>query len=162
MTRPVEGSNFISTCWTDIAARGYLVAAVDGGADGFDWAYTVGLHLTTGHPELVLVGLEAAMAGGVLDSVGQRVVDGLELHVDEPVRMGPMTLALRRVDPLWRTDGDWFALGRAVLGSKGLAVLAEESGRPCYLLDQSVHEMLMESLSTRGLPLRAQAQSATA
>jgi hypothetical protein len=120
MTRPVEGSNFISTCWTDIAARGYLVAAVDGGADGFDWAYTVGLHLTTGHPELVLVGLEAAMAGGVLDSVGQRVVDGLELHVDEPVRMGPMTLALRWVDPLWRTDGDWFALGRAVLGSKGL------------------------------------------
>jgi hypothetical protein len=120
MTRPVEGPDFISSCWTDIDARGYLVAAVEGGGDGCDWAYTVGLHLTAGHPELVLVGLDAAMAGGVLDTLGQRVVDGLELHLDEPVRMGPMALGLRWVDLPWRTDGDWFSLGRAVLGSKGL------------------------------------------
>ena len=120
MTRPVEGPDFISNCWTDIAARGYLVAAVEGGADGCDWAYTVGLHLTTGHPELVLVGLEAAMAGGVLDSVGQRVVDGLVLDEDRPFRMGPLHLELRHVDPLWRSHGDWFSLGRTVLGAKGL------------------------------------------
>lgn len=118
---PVHGPDFISSCWNDIEARGFLVAAVEGGAQACDWAYTVGLHLTTGHPELVLVGLDAAMAGGVLDSVGQRVVDGLVLGPDVPLRIGPVVLGLREVDPLWRTHGDWFALGRAVLGRRGLS-----------------------------------------
>jgi hypothetical protein len=118
MTRPVEGPDFISSCWTDIDARGYLVAAVEGGGDGCDWAYTVGLHLTAGHPELVLVGLDAAMAGGVLDTLGQRVVDGLELHVDEPVRMGPMALGLGE-------GGEQNApLGRAVVGGLICATIA--------------------------------------
>ena len=59
--------------------------------------------------------LHLVRAGAVQHAPGR-----LELHVEEPVRIGPMSLALRWVDPLWRTDGDWFALGRAVLGSKGL------------------------------------------
>jgi len=116
----VHGPDFISSCWTDIEARGFLVAAVEGGAEGCDWAYTVGLHLTAGHPELVLVGLDAAMAGGVLDSVGQRVVDGLVLGPGRPLQIGPVELGLRPVDPLWRTHGDWFALGRAVLARRAL------------------------------------------
>jgi hypothetical protein len=98
MTRPVEGPDFISSCWTDIDARGYLVAAVEGGGDGCDWAYTVGLHLTAGHPELVLVGLDAAMAGGVLDTLGQRVVDQFR---DDPSREPggdtEVEMSLRRV-----------------------------------------------------------------
>ncbi|MFM7064582.1 MAG: DUF4262 domain-containing protein [Actinomycetes bacterium] len=116
----MEATDLILTCWTDIDARGFLVAAVEGGAQGCDWAYTVGLHLTTGHPELVLVGLDAAVAGGLLDAVGQRIVDGLVLDPGEPVWVGPVELGVREVDPLWRSHGDWFALGRAVLGRRGL------------------------------------------
>jgi hypothetical protein len=49
-----------------------------------------------------------------------------------------------------------------LLTSHGLAVLSQDDGKPGYLLDQTIHEMLVEPLSTRGLPLRASAQSATA
>ena len=47
-----------------------------------------------------------------------------------------------------------------LLAAKGLAVMAEEDGRRVYLLDQSIHEQLFETLASRGFPLRASAHSA--
>jgi hypothetical protein len=44
-----------------------------------------------------------------------------------------------------------------LLISKRLAILQEDDGKQFYLLDQSIQELLLESLTTRGLPLRASA-----
>jgi hypothetical protein len=44
-----------------------------------------------------------------------------------------------------------------VLVSKGLALIQEDDGKRYYLLDQTIHELLLESLATQGLPLRASA-----
>ena len=44
-----------------------------------------------------------------------------------------------------------------LLVSKHLAILQEDDGKRFYLLDQSIQELLLESLTTRGLPLRASA-----
>jgi hypothetical protein len=42
-----------------------------------------------------------------------------------------------------------------LLGSKGLAVQVQEEGKTYYLLDQQIHEHMLESLANRGLSLRA-------
>jgi hypothetical protein len=42
-----------------------------------------------------------------------------------------------------------------LLEAKGLAVRVQEEGRTWYLLDQQIHEHMVESLATRGLSLRA-------
>ena len=44
-----------------------------------------------------------------------------------------------------------------VLVSKALAMVQDEDGKRFYLLDQTIHELLLESLASRGLPLRASA-----
>lgn len=49
-----------------------------------------------------------------------------------------------------------------LLGARDLAVLSFEEGRSCYILDQSMHEMLMDMITSRSLPLRAKPQNATA
>ena len=49
-----------------------------------------------------------------------------------------------------------------LLTSRGLALVTEEEGRACYVIDQTMHEMLMDMITSRSLPLRAKAQSATA
>ena len=49
-----------------------------------------------------------------------------------------------------------------LLASRELALLSFEEGRSCYILDQSMHAMLMDMVTSRSLPLRARAQSATA
>ena len=46
-----------------------------------------------------------------------------------------------------------------LLVSKGLAMLQEEGGKQFYLLDQAMHELLLESLAAQGLPLRASASA---
>ncbi|MFM7070005.1 MAG: DUF4262 domain-containing protein [Actinomycetes bacterium] len=109
--------NLVESCREELRARGFVVVAVEGERSECDWAYTVGLHRSAGHPELVLVGLDAAMAGGVLDAVGQRVLDGENLLGAPSLRAGPLEFVVHEVDPLWRQCGDWFALGRAVLGA---------------------------------------------
>jgi len=42
-----------------------------------------------------------------------------------------------------------------MLAAKGLAVVVEEDGRRYYMLDQSIHEQLLESLASQEFPLRA-------
>jgi hypothetical protein len=65
----------------------------------------------------------------------------------------PTVRGMARVDPEKLSVGEQhFCL---VLVGKALALIQEEDGKRFYLLDKSIHEMLLECLSTRGLPLRA-------
>ena len=58
-----------------------------------------------------------------------------------------------------RIDADTLSSGEQQLGlilaAKGLAILRDEDGKKYYLLDQGVHERMLETLSDAGFPLRA-------
>jgi hypothetical protein len=115
----VELDDVIEDCRSEIAQGGFTVAAIAGDGGGCDWAYTIGLHRSHGHAELLIVGLEAHLAGAVLHVLGARVAAGERLGPD-PVRLeGGMELRARPVDDLWGARGDWFVLGRAVMDSWG-------------------------------------------
>jgi|ERR1700722_7152756 hypothetical protein len=68
-------------------------------------------------------------------------------------KLTPTVRGMARVDPEKLSGGEQqFCL---VLVGKALALVQEEDGKRFYLLDKSIHEMLLECLATRGLPLRA-------
>lgn len=48
-----------------------------------------------------------------------------------------------------------------LLAAKKLAVVTEEDGRRYYLLEQGIHEQLLESLASQQFPLRASAAAAS-
>jgi len=70
-------------------------------------------------------------------------------------KLTPTLRGMARVEPDKLTVGEQQLC--LVLVSKGLALVQDEDGRRFYLLDHTIHELLLESLSTRGLPLRAAA-----
>lgn len=134
----------------DIAEVGYTVAAVTGDRTGCDWAYSVGLHHTHGHPELIMVGVDAPLAGAIIQALGDRVCAGVDLRDREDVVVGPMALRFQQVDDLFCSQGDWFNLGREVVsgwGERWPATLQvvwaddagrfpQESGDPAWFLRQ--------------------------
>ncbi len=70
-------------------------------------------------------------------------------------KLSPTARGLAQVDAAKLTGGEQQLC--MVLVSKNLALVQEEDGKRFYLLDQSIHELLLEQLATRGLPLRASA-----
>jgi len=117
----VEPADDIEMCRSDIALGGFSVAAIVADETGCDWAYTIGLHQSYGHPELLLVGLEAPIAGAVVEVVARRVAEGFRIGAGDAVALdGGLELRASRVDELWCGMGDWFNLGREVMSSWGL------------------------------------------
>lgn len=68
-------------------------------------------------------------------------------------KLTPTPRGMARVDPATLSGGEQQLC--MVLVSKSLAVVEEEDGKRFYLLDHTIHESLLESLATQGLPLRA-------
>lgn len=117
----MEPADDIEMCRSDIALGGFSVAAIVADETGCDWAYTIGLHQSYGHPELLLVGLEAPIAGAVVEVVARRVAEGFRIGAGDAVALdGGLELRASRVDELWCGMGDWFNLGREVMSSWGL------------------------------------------
>jgi hypothetical protein len=85
-------------------------------------------------------------------------LDGLDEQIFVRGFLTKLTPALRgmaRVEPEKLTVGEQQLC--LILVSKGLALVQDEDAKRFYLLDPALHELLMECLSTRGLPLRASA-----
>jgi hypothetical protein len=85
-------------------------------------------------------------------------LDGLDEQVFVRGFLNKLTPALRgmaRVEPDKLSGGEQ-QLCMVLVGRK-LALVQDEEGRRFYLLDQKIHEMLLECLASRGLPLRASA-----
>lgn len=117
----MEHADEIEICRTDIALGGFSVAAIIADETGCDWAYTIGLHHSYGHPELLLVGLEAPIAGAVIEVVARTVAEGRVIRAgDEFTLDGGLELRAHAVDDLWCGMGDWFNLGREVMSTWGL------------------------------------------
>jgi len=116
----VDLEGLIEDCRRELDEGGFTVAALVGDELGCDWAYTIGLHRNFGHPELLVVGLDAPIAGVVLELLGERIAagdrldDGRELTLD-----GGLEFRAREVDPLFGAQGDWFNLGREVMACWG-------------------------------------------
>lgn len=104
----------------DIEAGGYSVAAIVADETGCDWAYSIGLHHTMGHPELFLVGLGAPLAGAIIEMVADEVVAGRRIDPGTSLVLeGGLELRAHAVDALWCGLGDWFNLGREVVSAWG-------------------------------------------
>jgi hypothetical protein len=95
------------------------VVAVTGDLRGVDWAHTAGLHRDLGHPELVLVGLPAPVAAAVLEQLAETVLRGVRLRAGVATELGELRLRLVDVDPDVAAAGEWFRVGRALLGRLG-------------------------------------------
>jgi len=95
-------------------------------------------------------------AGAALDSTDAQVFARDLLR-----KLTPSAQAMARVEEPALTPGEkQFCL---LLAAKGLAVTqTAEDGRLAFLLDQDIHERLVESLATQRLPLRAASQRAAA
>jgi hypothetical protein len=116
----VEVEGVIEMFRTEIQSGSFNVAALLADETGCDWAYSIGLHHNFNHPELLVVGLDASIAGAVIEVLGEEIARGRHLGAGETLRLdGGMYLHIRSVDPLWLSRGDWFELGRAVLESWG-------------------------------------------
>jgi hypothetical protein len=116
----MEGIDVVASCHRDMEEIGFSVAAVTGDVTGCDWAYTVGLHRSFGHPELVLVGLPAPLAGGLVQIVGEQVATGRTVEAGAEWRVGPLRVRGTVVDDVFLSHGDWFNLGREVMAELGL------------------------------------------
>lgn len=111
----------IDTFISDIESGEFTVAALIGDDHRCDWAYTVGLDRCLGHPELVIVGLEADFGGALLELLGNQVADGLQIRPGDEVEViDGLVLRARTVDPIWRSMGEWFTLGQTVMAWWGL------------------------------------------
>jgi len=120
----------------DIDEVGYGVAAVTGDLTGCDWAYSVGLGHSFDHPELIVIGVDAPLAGAMVQALADKVAVGVDLREQTGVRIGPMRLLFQEVDDLFRSQGDWFNLGREVVAEFGerwpdtlQVVWADDEGR---------------------------------
>jgi len=87
---------------------------------------------------------------------GSAALDGLDEQIFVRGFLNKLTPTVRgmaRVEPEKLSGGEQQLC--LVLVGKTLAIVQEEDGRRFYLLDKAIHEMLLECLATRGLPLRA-------
>ena len=94
-------------------------------------------------------------ASAALDSADEQVFVRSLLRKLEPAADGSP-----RVDDAALTPGERQLC--LLLISKRLAASQDDNGRRFYLLDAALHETLMESLATQGLPLRAATRGAPA
>lgn len=96
----------------DIVRRvGWAVLMVEPPPGGVGWAYTIGLHLSYGHPELLVVDDDVRRGGELLNVLGRRVRDGEVLSAGTDVAIGPRRAELVAVHEVHARDeliGTWF------------------------------------------------------
>ncbi|MEX0767793.1 MAG: DUF4262 domain-containing protein [Microthrixaceae bacterium] len=114
----MEIEGIIELFRTEILAGSFNVAALLADETGCDWAYSVGLARNFQHPELILTGIDATIAGALIEVIGQQVSRGRVLQVGDTVQIaGCMDLVVRELEGAWLARSDLFELGRAVMSS---------------------------------------------
>jgi hypothetical protein len=87
-------------------------------------------------------------AGAALEGLDQQIFTRDFLR-----KLAPGPRGMARVEAAVLTPGEQQLC--LLLAAKRLAVVVEEDGRQYYMLDQSIHETLLESLASQHFPLRA-------
>jgi hypothetical protein len=116
-----------------ILRYGWHVTAVVADRVSESWAYTIGL-VGFGHPELAVVGLEAEVAGGLLNALGGSARAGRRFEPGETVAVSGRRCRIGEVDPYHFGAGtfvDWddyyWALGPPYPEAKMLEVVPERA-----------------------------------
>lgn len=91
-----------------IETKGWSLMAVLGDRHRLPWCYTIGLLEKFDHPELVMIGLDEASMGAILNEVASQVADGRRLVAGDRTLASDMPVLLDAVnDAHW--DQDLFA-----------------------------------------------------
>ena len=67
----------------DVATHGWIVMRISADSPGPDFAYSIGLVRTYGHPEIIIVGLPMDVAHQIINDVGAAVRDGTRFKAGE-------------------------------------------------------------------------------
>jgi Domain of unknown function (DUF4262) len=97
----------------DVASHGWHVSKVaEGGVNRPAFAYTIGLTVAFGHPEVVILGLDLDDMQWMLNHLGEQVRGGGEFSAQDEVGglLEGRSCKLVAVDPKWY--GEW--LGQAL------------------------------------------------
>jgi hypothetical protein len=95
-----DRSGYLERLRGGVADRGWLVQGVEGTGPYPPWAYTIGLS-GYGLPELVVTGLPALAAGGLLNNLATRVLRGSPPTAGEriPLPDGPLVEVVELTEP---------------------------------------------------------------
>jgi hypothetical protein len=66
-----------------VAREGWMVLAIEGDNEGPEYAFSVGLFHTLGHPEVVLMGQRPAVAQDLINDLGARIRDGAKFEAGQ-------------------------------------------------------------------------------
>jgi hypothetical protein len=87
----------------DISAAGWSVQVIPGDEHTPPWAYTVGLWAGQRTPEFTMAGLPVEHMRIILNTIAERVIDGISIDVaDEVDGICPCSLTIRPVHASWR------------------------------------------------------------
>jgi hypothetical protein len=133
-----------------VEQHGWFVAKIRGGDAGQPpFAYTIGLHRSYGHAELIMVGLRLEVMHALLNACGDRIKAGERLPVGQRIAgiIDDYDVELRQVrDPasyrdhvgygLWFNDGPVFPLLQVVWPDKTGRFPGEEGAEPILATQQ--------------------------
>lgn len=105
-----------------VASHGWHVAGILPDPGRLGWTYTIGLATTTGHPDLVVSGLDPHTAAVLLNDLGDAIRNGLVLHPGDrlPGYLVDVDVEFRPVLPRWvpahfGRATDWYGAPPAML-----------------------------------------------
>lgn len=86
-----------------IKKYGWHVVSVDARGNIPGWAYTIGLHATFEHPEVVIFGLRPETLEHLVDNVAESVKAGRRFEVDmkDEELLEGYAVTFKPVDPVW-------------------------------------------------------------
>ena len=67
----------------EVATHGWIVMRISADGPGPDFAYSIGLVRTYGHPEVIVVGLPLDVAQRIINDLGKAVRDGARFRAGE-------------------------------------------------------------------------------
>jgi len=105
-----------------VASHGWHVAGILPDPGRLGWTYTIGLATTTGHPDLVVSGLDPNIAAVLLNDLGDAIRMGLVLRPGDrlPGYLVDVDIEIRPVLPRWISAHfgrafDWYGAEPAML-----------------------------------------------
>jgi hypothetical protein len=101
----LDADRLASMNWitAQIGEHGWAVSAIHGEGPLQPWAYSVGIWLTCQSAELVIFGIPARNAAGIINIIGGRIADGDQIGPDDVLTdICPAPLTVRPVDLSWR------------------------------------------------------------
>jgi Domain of unknown function (DUF4262) len=112
MNEPVPRDDDDRKVLSDIRSHGWHMVGVESDEEGPGFAYSVGLLRTFGHPEILVVGLDASVMFGMINQIGELIRTGkrFEHHDESGDVLDGFNVAFRSVEARYHRDFVSYAL----------------------------------------------------